>query len=254
MSLDQQAVEAMTGVAVGVPAELSSRRGARSGGARTVSETGGRTLRLPQTFVATNPYIHAASKRVLDVGLAVVALFLLAPVMLILALLVKMSGPGPVIFKQKRNGIGGVQFNIYKFRTMHHVAEQSLGFVAQASRGDSRVTPVGYWLRRLSLDELPQLLNVLQGKMSLVGPRPHALSHDEYYGRHVRDYMRRYGCRPGITGLAQVSGSRGETAEHADMERRIGFDLEYIRTASLATDLRIIVTTALKLLDNKNVY
>lgn len=202
-----------------------------------------------------NDYFGSGRKRLLDVALACVMLLLALPLLLLLTLLVKLSSEGPVIFKQARNGKGGREFNIYKFRSMYHVPEEAgSGVVKQASRNDKRVTRIGYWMRRLSLDELPQLLNVLQGKMSLVGPRPHALSHDEYYSKHVHGYMKRYACQPGITGLAQVSGARGETESHADMQQRINLDLEYIAQASLRTDLVIIGRTVLKLLDSREVY
>lgn len=202
-----------------------------------------------------NAYIHSHQKRLLDIVVSLAVLLAVAPVLLVLALTVKFSSAGPVIFKQKRNGKGSRYFYIYKFRTMYDRPDEgSIGFLKQARPGDSRVTRLGYWLRRLSLDELPQILNVLQGKMSLVGPRPHAISHDQHFSKRLTNYMMRYECNPGITGLAQVSGSRGRTESDADMQRRVNFDLEYIEKASLLFDMKIILRTAIHLINSKNVY
>lgn len=193
-----------------------------------------------------SPYILSWRKRLLDIAVALVALLVFLPLMLQLAFLVRATSPGPILFSQRRNGRGDRIFAILKFRTMFHDGRrEGEEFLAQASRGDARVTPVGRWMRRLSFDELPQLLNVLKGEMSVVGPRPHALCHDRYYAAHVRNYMRRYRCRPGMTGLAQIRGARGETRAHEDMQRRIDLDLHYIATASFSGDLMILVATAL---------
>lgn len=211
----------------------------------------------PPYFAAhalANAYILSWRKRALDVVVASVALLVLLPALLMLALAVKISSSGPVIFRQARNGLDCRHFSILKFRTMYDAPEEGEGFLKQACRGDSRVTPLGYWLRRLSLDELPQIVNVLRGDMSLVGPRPHALSHDIHYAALIPSYYDRYCCRPGVTGLAQVSGARGETASHDDMRRRVDWDLRYLETASLMLDVKIIVKTAVKLFDNRGVY
>src|SRR6185295_14248267 len=173
---------------------------------------------------------------------ASIALLLLSPVLLGIALLVKMSSPGPVLFRQRRYGLDGREILVYKFRSMS-VTEDGAK-VKQAQRNDSRVTPIGKHLRRWSLDELPQLLNVLQGTMSLVGPRPHAVAHNEEYRVLINRYMVRHKVLPGITGLAQVRGCRGETSSVDQMERRVLFDLEYVRKWSPLLDLEILMATA----------
>lgn len=204
--------------------------------------------------LGNSAYVHSGTKRRFDIAMALGLIVVMFPLLLIIAALVKLTSKGPMIFKQRRNGVDGC-FNIYKFRTMYHCDEPGAAkFVQQASRGDPRVTKVGYWLRKLSLDELPQVFNVLQGKMSIVGPRPHALSHDHHFVKLVPGYMKRYDCRPGITGLAQVSGARGETGTAADMQRRVRFDLEYIERASFLYDCKLLVTTAVRLLDTRDVY
>ena len=183
-----------------------------------------------------------AAKALFDRVFAGLALAALAPLMLVIALAVKLSSPGPVLFTQRRKGADGRPFTIYKFRTMR-THGQVPGVVRQATRGDPRVTRVGAFLRRTSLDELPQFLNVLRGDMSVVGPRPHALEHDELYAPLVDGYIHRYRIKPGITGWAQVNGLRGETDRIEKMERRIEFDLYYLRNWSFGLDLRIIAAT-----------
>lgn len=190
-------------------------------------------------------YLYSHKKRAIDIVVAFLILIVIIPLLLQIAFIVKVTSSGPVIFRQKRRGAGLREFDILKFRTMVTADEVDIGFLRQASRGDPRVTQAGRWLRRLSLDELPQLINVIRGEMSLVGPRPHALSHDLYYSDHIAGYSNRYVCRPGMTGLAQICGARGETSQHSDMQRRIDFDLHYIRHASARYDLAIIWKTVL---------
>jgi putative colanic acid biosynthesis UDP-glucose lipid carrier transferase len=181
-------------------------------------------------------------KRLIDVAGALCGLILLAPLLGLIAALIRLESPGPALFRQRRTGLGGAPFQIYKFRTMR-VAEDGAEIV-QASRGDCRVTPLGALLRQSCFDELPQLFNVLKGEMSLVGPRPHALAHDGYYGALIPSYQSRFLVRPGISGLAQVSGFRGQTPNVEAMAGRIDLDLEYIRRWSVALDLRILLQTA----------
>jgi exopolysaccharide biosynthesis polyprenyl glycosylphosphotransferase len=170
----------------------------------------------------------------------------LAPVLLAAALAVKLDSPGPVIFRQRRIGINGRPFVIYKFRTMSVVEDGPQ--IAQARRDDPRVTRVGRLLRPSSIDELPQLFNVLKGEMSLVGPRPHAVSHDDDYGAVIPDYALRRRVRPGITGWAQVNGLRGETTTIEEMEKRVAMDLWYIDNWSLLLDLRIAWRTCIEVM------
>jgi putative colanic acid biosynthesis UDP-glucose lipid carrier transferase len=171
---------------------------------------------------------------------------------LALALLVRLSSPGPVIFKQRRYGLDGREIMVYKFRTMN-VSEDGPNIV-QASKADARITGVGRFMRRYSLDELPQLVNVLQGHMSLVGPRPHAVAHNEEYRKLIKGYMIRHKVPPGITGLAQVNGCRGETARVEDMQARIDYDLEYLRHWSPLLDFKILFLTAIRFLRDENAY
>ncbi|WP_246812462.1 exopolysaccharide biosynthesis polyprenyl glycosylphosphotransferase [Microvirga sp.] len=180
-------------------------------------------------------------KYISDIGLAALALIFLSPLLLIAALAIRLDSKGPAIFKQTRTGLRGFTFEIYKFRTMS-VLENGPS-VQQATTDDKRVTRIGRWLRRTSIDELPQLLNVIRGEMSLVGPRPHALAHDQYYGQNIPDYSGRFAVRPGITGWAQVNGSRGETRTIADMQRRIELDLWYVRNRSCTLDFRVLMRT-----------
>jgi putative colanic acid biosynthesis UDP-glucose lipid carrier transferase len=165
---------------------------------------------------------------------------------------VKLSSPGPILFKQRRYGVDGRKIVVWKFRTMT-VAEDG-DVVRQATRHDSRVTPFGAFLRRTSLDELPQFFNVLQGRMSVVGPRPHAVAHNELYRKLIRGYMIRHKVRPGITGLAQVNGWRGETDTVEKMQARIQYDLQYLRHWSLLLDLQIILKTVVVVLRKQNAY
>jgi putative colanic acid biosynthesis UDP-glucose lipid carrier transferase len=185
-------------------------------------------------------------KRLSDLVFTLGILIPLLPVMLFIALGIRISSRGPIIFKQRRYGLDGKEIVVYKFRSMF-VEEDGLR-VAQAQKNDPRVTPIGRMLRKTSLDELPQLINVLQGRMSLVGPRPHAVAHNEMYRQLIKGYMMRHKVLPGITGLAQVSGCRGETAELAQMQARVNYDLDYLRQWSPLLDLQIILKTALQLI------
>lgn len=185
--------------------------------------------------------VNSVAKRGFDIVVAALLCVALAPLMLALGALVKLDSPGPVLFRQRRYGLDGREIVVYKFRTMSVCEDGSL--VTQASRDDPRVTRFGRFLRRSSLDELPQLANVLQGRMSLVGPRPHAVSHNEEYRRLIGGYMLRHKLRPGITGWAQVNGERGETDTVEKMRRRVELDLEYLRSWSLWLDVRILLLT-----------
>ncbi|SAL82257.1 sugar transferase [Caballeronia arvi] len=192
-------------------------------------------------------------KEIFDRGFALAALIVLAPLLIGIAIAVKLSSPGPVLFKQRRKGADGRIFTIYKFRSMRLHA-QDAGILRQATRNDPRVTGVGAFLRRSSLDELPQFFNVLCGDMSIVGPRPHALEHDDLYQKVVPGYIHRYRIKPGITGWAQVNGFRGETDRIEKMEKRVACDLYYLLNWSFGLDMRIIVTTVFKGLRGTNAY
>lgn len=191
-------------------------------------------------------------KHLEDLIMASLILLLIWPLMLFIAIGVRLTSKGPVIFKQRRYGLNGMPIKVYKFRTMS-VCEDGEK-ISQARQGDVRVTRFGAFLRRTSLDELPQFFNVLQGRMSIVGPRPHAVAHNEQYRKLIRGYMWRHKVKPGITGLAQVSGWRGETDTLEKMQRRVEFDLEYIRRWSIWLDIKIIIQTALMGFTGKNVY
>ncbi|TCG05018.1 undecaprenyl-phosphate glucose phosphotransferase [Paraburkholderia steynii] len=184
-------------------------------------------------------------KEIFDRIFSLCVLVAFSPVLLAISVAVKLSSPGPIVFRQYRKGVNGDVFSIYKFRTMYQGADTP-GSVLQARKGDARVTKVGRILRSTSLDELPQFLNVLKGEMSVVGPRPHAVEHDEYYKDLVQHYMFRYRIKPGITGWAQVNGYRGETAAIEMMEARVRFDLYYIQHWTFWMDMKIIVLTILK--------
>ena len=191
-------------------------------------------------------------KRLEDLVLASLILLSVSPIMLLIALGVKLSSAGPVIFKQRRYGLDGHEILVYKFRTMK-VCEDGAQ-VPQATQNDQRVTALGRFLRRTSLDELPQFFNVLQGTMSIVGPRPHAVAHNEYYRRLIPGYMLRHKVRPGLTGWAQVNGWRGETETLDKMEKRVEFDLDYLRRWSLGFDLKIIWLTVWRSLTDSQAY
>jgi putative colanic acid biosynthesis UDP-glucose lipid carrier transferase len=191
-------------------------------------------------------------KRGMDVALSSFGLLLLSPLLLIVALLIKLGSPGPVIFRQRRYGLDGEIIDVYKFRTMTVVEDGTT--VKQVTRDDPRVTPIGRFLRRYSIDELPQLFNVLAGSMSLVGPRPHAVAHNEEYRRLIKGYMVRHKVLPGITGLAQVNGCRGETSRLEEMKARIEYDLDYLRQWTPSLDMRILFKTAVQVLIDRKAY
>lgn len=184
---------------------------------------------------------NSSFKRVFDVLCSLVGLIFLAPLLIMIAILIKTTSPGPVLFVQLRTGLGGKTFVIYKFRTMTTLENGER--IVQACRHDSRITQFGTFLRRSSLDELPQLWNVLIGDMSIVGPRPHAVAHDHYYGALLPDYRDRFRAKPGITGLAQCNGARGPTETLDKMRRRVRLDLAYIERWSLAMEALILVKT-----------
>jgi len=209
---------------------------------------------VPVVAICETPFtgMNSTVKRISDIVLATVILIMLLPVMLAIAIAIKLTSPGPVIFKQRRYGLDGEEIIVYKFRSMT-VAEDG-DRVTQATKDDKRVTRIGAFLRRSSLDELPQFFNVLQGRMSIVGPRPHAVAHNELYRKQIKGYMLRHKVRPGITGWAQVNGFRGETETLDKMEARISYDLDYLRRWSLVLDLWIIVRTIKVALKRDNAY
>lgn len=207
----------------------------------------GFTLQTPPLTV-----VEKTVKHWIDALLAGCAIVLFSPVMLLIALAIKIDSPGPVIFRQRRQGFNGELFSIFKFRSMTVLEDGAR--IQQAQKSDRRVTRVGRFIRAASLDELPQLFNVMRGEMSLVGPRPHAMAHDDYYERLIRDYALRRHMRPGLTGWAQVNGHRGETPRVRDMEARVEHDVWYINNWSLTLDIWILLRTVAALLRNKNVY
>jgi Undecaprenyl-phosphate glucose phosphotransferase len=196
--------------------------------------------------------LDRALKRGVDVIVAATALVVLSPLFLVVSLAIVAESGLPVFFRQSRHGFGGQTFRIWKFRSM--TVQENGPNVPQARRGDPRVTRVGRFIRRTSIDELPQLLNVLSGEMSLVGPRPHAVAHDQHYDPRIATYAFRQHVKPGITGWAQVNGLRGETRTLADMEARVEHDLWYISNWSLWLDIRILLLTALRIGDDSNAY
>ena len=210
---------------------------------------------MPALSVCDTPFhgMDAVLKRATDIVFASVALALVSPLMLLVAAAVKCTSSGPALFRQRRYGLNGEEILVYKFRSM--TTTEDGAEVKQATRRDPRVTPVGRFIRKTSIDELPQLFNVLQGTMSLVGPRPHAVAHNELYRKLISGYMIRHKVRPGITGLAQVNGMRGETETLDKMSERVRYDLEYLRYWSPWMDLKIIFKTlGLVLHVGKNVY
>lgn len=209
---------------------------------------------LPVIAVCESPYygLNALIKRASDLLLAVAITLLGFPVLLAIAIGVKRSSPGPVLFKQRRYGLDGREIVVYKFRTMTCLEDGDR--IRQATQQDPRTTRFGAFLRAYSLDELPQFINVIQGRMSVVGPRPHAVAHNEMYRKVIHGYMIRHKVKPGITGLAQVRGLRGETETVEKMRRRIECDLEYLRNWSLWLDLRIVLKTVWVVVAGKNAY
>ncbi|MBX9264606.1 undecaprenyl-phosphate glucose phosphotransferase, partial [Klebsiella pneumoniae] len=196
--------------------------------------------------------INMVFKRLEDIIVSLSILIVISPVLLIIACAVKFTSPGPVIFRQIRYGMDGKSIKVWKFRSM--TVMENDNNVTQATKHDLRVTKVGKFLRRTSLDELPQFFNVLFGQMSVVGPRPHAVSHNEQYRTLIKGYMLRHKVKPGITGLAQVNGWRGETDTLDKMQKRVEYDLLYIRNWSIWLDLKIIFLTIFKGFVNKSAY
>jgi putative colanic acid biosynthesis UDP-glucose lipid carrier transferase len=209
---------------------------------------------MPVVGVCDTPFagVDGLIKRASDIVLSLVILALVAPLLAVLAAAVKLTSPGPAIFCQRRYGLDGREIIVYKFRTMR-VTEDGEA-IQQCVPSDPRVTPLGAFMRRASLDELPQFVNVLQGRMSIVGPRPHAVAHNETYRKLIKGYMQRHKVRPGITGWAQVNGLRGETESLGKMKARIEHDLDYLRNWSLRLDLYIILRTVWVVLKGHNAH
>jgi len=199
----------------------------------------------------TSSRVSMKVKSIMDKTIASIALLMLSPLLVFIAIAVKRSSPGPVFFKQDRTGFDGTVFKVWKFRSMKMHTDGEV--VQQASKEDPRVTRIGKFIRRSSIDELPQLFNVLDGSMSLVGPRPHAVSHNNYYSDKINAYLARHRIKPGITGLAQISGYRGETETIDKMEKRVEFDLAYINNWSVWLDIKILLKTPASLL-SKDIY
>jgi putative colanic acid biosynthesis UDP-glucose lipid carrier transferase len=209
---------------------------------------------IPVVAMCETPFYgyRGVAKRLTDIVLSLVILLLLLPLLAMIAVLVKWTSPGPIIFKQRRYGLDGREIAVYKFRSMRVTEDGPT--IRQASKTDDRITPIGAILRRSSLDELPQLINVLQGRMSLVGPRPHAVAHNEEYRKLIKGYMVRHKVLPGITGLAQVNGCRGETAKLEEMEARVNYDLDYLRHWSPMLDIKIILLTVVRVFRDDKAY
>lgn len=209
---------------------------------------------MPVISVCETPFrgANGAVKRLSDIVFSLGILTLIAPVLLAIAAAVKFTSPGPIIFKQRRYGLDGEEILVYKFRSM--TVTEDGGVVTQAKKNDSRITPLGAFLRKTSLDELPQFINVLQGRMSIVGPRPHAVAHNELYRKLIKGYMVRHKVKPGITDWAQVNGYRGETDTLDKMQGRIDYDLDYLRNWSLRLDIHIILRTVRLVAKDQQAY
>lgn len=209
---------------------------------------------VPLVSIFESPFYGASMfmKRLEDIVLGSLILFFISPLMLLVAIAVKLADPGPVIFRQRRYGLNGQVIEVWKFRSM--LVQEDGAHVPQAQKNDPRITRVGAFLRKTSLDELPQFINVLQGRMSIVGPRPHAVAHNEQYRKLIHGYMLRHKVKPGITGLAQVNGWRGETDTTEKMAMRVKYDLEYINHWSLWLDLKIIAKTMFSGMRGNNAY
>jgi putative colanic acid biosynthesis UDP-glucose lipid carrier transferase len=210
---------------------------------------------IPVIAVCETPFFgfNGVLKRATDIVLASVILLVIWPLMLAIAVGIKLGSPGPVLFRQRRYGLDGKEIQVCKFRTMT-VCENDSSHIEQAKQNDRRITRFGAFLRRTSLDELPQFINVLQGSMSIVGPRPHAVAHNEAYRQLINGYMIRHKVRPGITGWAQVNGLRGETETVDKMQKRLEYDLDYLRHWALALDFWIIVRTVWVVFKDRNAY
>jgi Undecaprenyl-phosphate glucose phosphotransferase len=196
--------------------------------------------------------LEQVAKRLVDIVLGVSGIVLLMPMFIIIAIAIKLDSPGDALFRQTRRGFNSRKFKIFKFRTMTDLEDGAT--IRQAVRGDRRVTRMGAWLRRTSVDELPQLFNVVSGEMSLVGPRPHAAAHDDYYAEQISHYAFRHHMKPGITGWAQIRGCRGETPTVQSMKERVEHDIWYIDNWSVALDIQIILSTALEVVRGRNAY
>ncbi len=209
---------------------------------------------VPVVGICETPFTgtNAMFKRISDIVLASLILLLISPLLALIAVGVKLSSPGPVIFKQRRNGLAGEEIMVWKFRSM--TTQDNGAVVRQATRDDPRITRFGAFIRRTSLDELPQFFNVLQGQMSIVGPRPHAVAHNEEYRRLIKAYMVRHKVKPGITGWAQINGHRGETDTLDKMQARVEYDLAYLRNWSLGLDLQIIARTVKLVFFDRKAY
>ena len=209
---------------------------------------------LPVIDLSTSSlkHSHAFLKRLEDIIISLLMLIVLSPVFTITAILLKMNSKESVFFKQRRYGMGGQEINVWKFRSMSSSDDGET--VQQAKKNDPRVTKIGHFIRRYSIDELPQLFNVLNGTMSLVGPRPHAVAHNEFYRDKIHGYMSRHSIRPGMTGWAQVNGCRGQTETIEKMQRRIRYDIEYMKQWSILFDFRILLKTLIVIFKNKTTY
>jgi len=209
---------------------------------------------IPVVAMLETPFYgyRGVVKRVTDVGFSALILLLLLPLLVVIALAIRLSSRGPIIFTQRRYGLDGREIGVYKFRTM--LVTEDGAEIRQASKTDNRITRVGRVLRRSSMDELPQLINVLQGRMSLVGPRPHAVAHNEEYRKLIKGYMLRHKVLPGITGLAQINGWRGETSNLEDMEARVNYDLDYLRHWTPLLDFKILLLTVVKVFRDEKAY
>ena len=203
----------------------------------------GHVSHMPVVSVCETPFtgVNGMIKRISDIVISLAILLMISPLLIAIAIAVKATSAGPVIFKQRRYGLDGEEILVYKFRSMKVCEDGNV--VKQAQKNDSRLTSIGGFLRKTSLDELPQFINVLQGRMSIVGPRPHAIAHNEMYRKLIKGYMIRHKAKPGITGWAQVNGLRGETETLDKMATRIEYDLDYLRNWSLGLDLKIILMT-----------
>lgn len=209
---------------------------------------------IPVVAICESPFsgFNSILKRFTDIICGAGALLLLWPVMAAIAIGIKATSPGPILFKQRRYGLDGAEIMVYKFRSMNVLEDGCV--IRQARRGDNRITPFGAFLRRMSLDELPQFINVLQGTMSIVGPRPHAVAHNEQYRKLIKRYMLRHKVKPGITGWAQVNGFRGETESVEKMRSRVAYDLDYLRNWSVSMDLLIMLKTLTIVFKDQNAY
>ena len=209
---------------------------------------------LPETSraVSSAPVASDPAKRILDLLVALLAIVLFLPLLILVGVMVRAETPGPALFRQTRTGLGGRTFTIYKFRTMTVVEDDET--VRQATRGDARVTPFGAVLRRFSIDELPQLFNIVKGEMSLIGPRPHALAHDDAWAQLAPDYWRRFRAKPGLTGWAQVCGHRGEVQALQAIVDRVNADNDYIDNWSISLDMKIIWQTLPLIFGDANAY